>query len=841
MSVHPPQNSGVSHLSVFVLALITILCVVLIGTTGYVKYQLDRSELALAAPDVTFTPEQEVYNKTMRALGYGGFLEASYRVITKRDQAALNDMKMHLKTAQEIVARLNEKTPAGVRHDLEGIVNLYTAIYNKAQQSFENGSIAFTPGDLSPALAALPFFDMRLQAAIAQNRIKAQDSYRFWGLSLTLIAWCSLLLAAAMSAGIYLAYRNRQAAPLRALAQSIKNLARGDMTTPIWGMNRNDAIGELSRAVDLARYHFSQLPDLSLMSDQGPVRLKFEGDTRSIFEAMMRNIAEEFEKTRKESSGYARDLGSLQESLSTLAYNLNTVISQIQTNDTGSHQALQQLVHRLDLTAQSLTNVNDRATGQLNKLVPYLQERAHSMAEVTSIAGSQIAQSLEKLMKLEETMRDNAAQSRETGEKFAENTNQLSERLFASANLLQASSTMLSETTDTVQSRFNEAVESLSRGENHLKEIMGQVEERLNHTAKAEANMAEFATRAETNLGRMEGSMNAMSTRHEQLSEQFIGATQRMESVVASFDSAQRAMSDAMQFVKRDGDMLSALLQELRSNNEHLLTGISQNSQAGYAVVQTLAERSQKIMQQLEGHLAEQGRLTETRVGELVANTNTLNQQVLTATSALTQTVSAMREEHERFATARSTFSDSVNKLGARLEQQTTTTLTKTEEWASQNFGKLSSLTDEMQELMQRLGILNQLTGTLGAVAGQLGQIVPALANGKSPGQNGSANDPALESIVEELGAQLTSQWNEAMGHIGAMHDQLAQMIERQKDQLETRLMVMDKKLRAVSEQGLDPTQMSFMNEIVEMLAKISEHVIMLDESINGRNQQRKA
>ncbi len=841
MSKNPPLNSGVSHLSVFVLTLITILCVVLIGTTGFIKYQLDRSELALAAPDVSFTPEQEVYNKTIRSLGYGGFLEASYRVITKRDRGALNDMKMHLKTAQEIVSRLNEKTPAGIRHDLEGIVNLYSAIYAKAEQSFDNNSVTFTPSDLSPALAALPFFDMRLQAAIAQNRMKAQDSYRFWGLSLTLIAWCSLLLAAAMSAGIYLVYRNRQAAPLRALAQSIRNLARGDMQTPIWGMNRNDAIGDLARAVDLARYHFSQLPDLSLMSDQGPVRLKFEGETRSIFEAMMRNVADEFEKARRESSGYADNLGSLQQSLSTLANNLNSVISQIQIHDSDSHQALQQLVRRIDSTAQSFTQVQDRATTQMNKLVPYLQERAHSMAEVTSIAGSQIAQSLEKLMKVEEEMRNNAAQSQQVVSQFADNTNQLSERLFASANLMQASSKMLSETTDTVQIRFNEAVESLSRGENHLKDIMGQVEERLNHTAKAEESMAAFASRAETNLGRMESAVTNMTMRHEQLSEHFVTATHRMEGIVASFDSAQRSMSEAMQYVKRDGELLSGLLQELRSNNDHLLEGITQNSQAGYATVQAMAERSQKIMQQIEAQLAEQNRVTEMRIGELVTNTRTLNQQVLQATGELVQTVAAMREEHERFTTTRATFSDSVNQLGAKLEEKTTSTLAKTEHFATQNFSKLSSLTDEMQDIMQRLSILNQLTGTLGAVAGQLGQIVPALASGRGPSTVSGANDPALESLAEELGTQLKGQWNEAMGHIEAMHDQLAQVIERQKDQLEMRLTIMDKKIRAISEQGLDPTQMSFMNEIVEMIGKISEHVIMLDESINGRNQQRQA
>lgn len=47
---------------------------------------------------------------------------------------------------------------------------------------------------------------------------------------------------------------------------------------------------------------------------------------------------------------------------------------------------------------------------------------------------------------------------------------------------------------------------------------------------------------------------------------------------------------------------------------------------------------------------------------------------------------------------------------------------------------------------------------------------------------------------------ELQKQWHEAVVQIEAMHDQLAQIVIQQKDQLETRLVVMDKKLREATD-----------------------------------------
>jgi hypothetical protein len=75
------------------------------------------------------------------------------------------------------------------------------------------------------------------------------------------------------------------------------------------------------------------------------------------------------------------------------------------------------------------------------------------------------------------------------------------------------------------------------------------------------------------------------------------------------------------------------------------------------------------------------------------------------------------------------------------------------------------------------------------------------------------------------------------------MHDQLAQMVVAQKDQLETRLIVMDKKLKDSSttdSAASDPRQTAIIGDIVNTLAKINEHVLQLDETIQQNEESRR-
>lgn len=462
MSASPPSSSpSVSRLTGFVLGLVVLVCMLLIGGAGYVKYEMDRADSILVAPDAAFVTDQEAVEQLRRALGYSGFVGFAHNYAATHDTNIISDMRAQIKIANEMVGRLPEKTPGASRHDMQAILDVFQEALTKAEKS-NNDPLGFTQTDMAPLYAALPVLDARIESAAASNRLAAQGQMQFWSMLLTLVSWCSLIIASALVAGIYLTLRGRNSAPLRALAQSVKNMARGDMRSSIWGMERQDLVGELARTIDLARYNFSQLPDMSLLSEQGPVRLRFEGNTRSLFEAMMRVISRDSEHVRQQAGNLTEAITKQQEAIALISSRVEAVLHNVEKRGLDGDQQVRQVLQTVTSSAQSLRNAQEHAADQLNRILPYLQERAQGMAEITQITGKQVSQALASLTISERGLRTSADQSEEAVKKLSSVADNLGERMFGAVNLLQASGKILAESTEKTQSRLNDAIAMLS-------------------------------------------------------------------------------------------------------------------------------------------------------------------------------------------------------------------------------------------------------------------------------------------------------------------------------------------------------------------------------------------
>lgn len=456
----PAPAPAIGRVTALVLGTVVFVCIVMMAFATYLSYQLGNAERVLASPESALETDVDALPRLRRALGHSGFLGFAQNFADAHDAATIPDMKAQLKTAHDIINKLPGRVSSESRHDMQAIVG----IFDKALAKIENTPAGFSNADMTPLYTALLTLDARSDDAMGAQRLDAQNQVQFWTMMLTLLTWCSLIIAAALSAGIYLTLRGRNSAPMRALTQSVKNMARGDMRTSIWGMERHDAVGELSRAIDLARYHFSQLPDMSLLSDQGPVRIRFEGNTRSLFEAMMQLITRDSEQVRQQAVGLTDIINKQQQAITDVTTKVENVLSDILKRGQDGDQQVKRVLQEIVGSANGLKHAQEHAADQLNRIIPYLQERAHGMAEIASITGKQIAQTLQSLTLSERSLKSSADQSDMAVKKLLTNSDDLGERLFGAVNLLQASGKVLSETTEKTQGRLNEVIEKLGGG-----------------------------------------------------------------------------------------------------------------------------------------------------------------------------------------------------------------------------------------------------------------------------------------------------------------------------------------------------------------------------------------
>ena len=679
-----PTNSSsplAGRMTGAVIFLVVALCIALIGLAGYVKFQLDRAESLLASPEISLTPEQAAFDKIRRDLGYGGFLGIAQNYAATHDGALLNDLKNQFKLANDSFEKLPQKTPAELRRDLQAILSSFDAVVQKADKTATSQSPNdFTSTDLAPLYAALPVLDTRVASALSANRLAEQNRAQFWSMVLTIISWASLVIAAAMTAGIFLVLRDRNSAPMRALAQSVKNMARGDMRTSIWGMERQDAIGELARAVDMARFHFSQLPDMSLLSDQGPVRIRFEGNTRSLFEAMMRVISHDSEQVHEQANLLTQGVTKQQETLAHIIERVEAVLQNVEKRAVNGDQQVRQALQNMLGSAESLKNAQEHASDQLNRIVPFLQERTQGISEIAQITGKQVSQALQALSTTERGLRATAEQSEDAIKKLAEGADTLGERLFGAVNLLQASGKVLAETTATMQSKFDEAI---------------------------------------THIG--SGGMPVVVSGVSPVATLSSESTERLENITAALISVH--------------DKFAAVPVELPSNetNERLesiaVTLAAVQERLGIVPVASLSaestERLENIVSSLVGvHdkltnvLADQAEVTSTHVNLLMTQNSSLLTQASTSAQTLLTASERLREEQTKMG-------ELLIKIGA-MSMQPQNTAQSVEELAAP---LLADVREAFGTIEQRLSLLHSQVSTLLSASNEPAPVQPVVDN----------------------------------------------------------------------------------------------------------------
>lgn len=798
-------------------------CILLCAAPFYLKYKLDKAEAMLAAPASVYLAGNEVYDKTARSLGYGGFLGAAQIYAISHDPEALSDMEQNYKAAQIAVDKLSETAPTAARQEIQAILKIFSKILEKARNAADVSEGILTENDLAAAAMSLPFLSQRVETALETGKLAAQAQYRYWAALMAFFAAFMALCAALLLARSFVAKKNGAQPAMAALAKSVANLTKGDMETPIWGRERSDEIGELARSIDLARHFFTQVPDIAMLTEAGPLRLKFEGEQKTLFKLFMDNLSDDYEKARTEIAGLTRTITTQQDLLTALSVRLNSAVNHLQQHGGQSVETLQKLTNSLTTCANDMLEKQQRTAEHVEQLVPYMQDRAQNMAEVTHIAGTKVANALQDFLRMDGHLRSIMADSHEKISSLAGSANSMNERLFAAVNLMQASGNALTETTEATRQRLNISIETLDKGEQRLSHIAELAEKRLADAVSSETNLAVAASRAESSSMRMESAINTMTERHEQFSSEAEQAANRLQEMANSFDLAQRTMLEAVQGLHNDGVQLTETLKGLQENNQSLMQATTDGALAGQAVLKEVSDHAESMRQTLELQAKTLSEQIETRFSLLNEQTGALAQQAEAATTLITQSVSSFRQEQEKFSEMRRNFGVTVEGLSGRLEAQTGASLQRTEAMATQSLERLGGIADHVEIITHRLAVLGQLTGTLGAVAGQLGQIVPSLAKSE-----GGYEMPDILHGMQD-------QWQKMFAQLTEMRREMAATLVQQKSVLDKSLTELTAKFNSYATSGLDPAQAALLNEIVSALGLINEHVLHVEESLKRK------
>lgn len=690
---------------------------------------------ATASPDVarlnTDYPAGLALTRFQNAAGPSGFTGAALRFAARHDAVALDDMRKAREQAEQALVDLaaSDAGSASVR-DLRAATAVLDSILDQAEKSLRAPETGFTLAETQPLLALYPVLQDTVDAIARTENVRG-DGNAATGL-LAFLAIAGVVLAGALAL-LMLAWQRSALRPLRHLTQSLGQLAKGDLKAPVWGVQRQDAFGDLARAVDMARYQFGQLPDLSLISDQGPVRLKFEGGTSSLFEALTKNLSDSMTQV----SGYARELGESakinREGITQFSAEMQRVVKRILALSVEHNDGLKMLNHTLRSSTETVQRAQSEAIDRLTQILPEIEERSRSMGDIVRILGREASASLETIQESSGKFGEAAHQGREISRKFAQDATDLHERLSAATELLRSSGKVLAETNDAARSRLAATIDTLGKTSAMLQNVLKETTTRMGATAEAAEIAAKGAARAAASASVMENTIGNLATCHERLDAQVTLGEQKIEAAVANMDNAQKFFARSAETMADRGAEFERLLDDLRHNNTQMLAGLASQDKMSREAVDHVMAQGRAIMARLETHLAQQAEAVCDEMTRMADRAGSAVGRVYETAGQLDGVTALVVNSGETLTHAIDAMRDNVASVGNRVIAFTGDMLEQTVTLSDMGGTKINEMQRGFNEFLQRFATLGQLTGVLGAIADQLSQILPGLGHLATP------------------------------------------------------------------------------------------------------------
>ena len=463
----------------------------------------------------------------------------------------------------------------------------------------------------------------------------------------------------------------------------------------------------------MARLQFLNMPDLSLFSDKGPIRLKFEGGAASVFEAMINDVMkarEGLSEAANEAAIAAADLkgrdGALHEAINRTTVMLNSTVDKISG------------------TGNALENWRTTAADELSGLTGDMREKTRLIAEMVSMAGREIVQTLPPLKEARKSFEAAVGNTEEASRAFALNVEELTRRLAATTELMRTSGKVLSEATGGARIQMGEAVEGLRGGVRVMQESLSQIARQVGEQVHSAGLVSEMARSTRHTADQFQRALGDIERHNESLEKQIRRTGEQIGIAAEELLAARQTFVSTTKDAYDNNGAFEGLIDSLRHSEARLADQITLQAEEFQPLLDQWKEQGVALANEVAAQMSALTGKAQEALDRLTIAGEALTSRTGNSAENMERVAAMLAQKSREISEIAVGFDGRITVIGDNIERSAQSAFDGAREQFQGATAQMAMLQNGLGDVLQRLVVLGQLTGTLGAVAGQLGVLI---------------------------------------------------------------------------------------------------------------------
>ncbi len=622
--------------------------------------------------------------------------------------------------------------------------------------------------------SALPEQEELRKTIDEESRILSRIEARYQRLQ-ALVLFGIGALAVLLAFG-FAAWRLGVRRPLRQLEESCRDLAARNLRGELWGLTRPDMYGGLARSISDFRRCVTELADMSVEGGDGVQLVRFSGRGSAAFNTLIGDLKAQIRALQEDSvamrlkmeqsaDNWQRKADALGDTVLTSSSNLNDIVD-------ASRQQL-----------ESLHEGHREVESGARRLVTRFERDMEALKEIAAATGQRVAQTLTVLNASDRDMRRAAQQNLAASETFSTQAADLSGKLAAATTLMRASGKVLSETTEAARSRFMDAVQSVEAQDQALRGFLSETADKTGQIASLYHSISSSAEKVETVVGRFDLRIAEFESRSDQAFTHIAAGSGAMDEMADKLGRAHDFMTGSIETMRDQTDALTRILALIRDDYADGIRKFHEQAAEAGPALAGLKEAGHTIHERIEKDWELYARQSREMLGALEKDVTTMHERTLDVTRNTDQLITSIGEQSRHLHDSAGRFDLQIAAMAQKLENAAGHIVRSNDQVASATAGQVREIHEAVSEMMQRLSLLTQLTGTLGGIAGQLGQVIPSLGDAtellkSGAAAQGLAPDPQLATKIDRLNSDFAQALADMRGEFDGTRGQITRWVE---------------------------------------------------------------